>query len=205
MKKKIASAVFILVCGGLAVSALMHMMGDAVGTADGLTESENRILTQLIAHRYADGGYDVVSPKTVIAPLWGHDTRSTRARKQSIIAALAPRAPAAASMVERLYQRNATSVRLALKSEPDKGYIVDDGRYEALFQPNGGGWAKWRTKYPKAHFYIRFSRPVYDEHTGLFIIYIEGRNPVSGIGVVRLVKEDRGKLINLGVAPLWKL
>ncbi len=205
MKKKIASALFILVCGGLAVSALMHMMDDAEGPGDGLSESETRVLTQVIAHPYTDGGYNVVSPRTVIAPLWGHDARSTEARKQTILAALAPKDPAAASMVERLYQRNNASVHLALKSQPDKGYIVDDGRYEALFQPDGGGWANWRTAYPRAREYIRFSRPVYDPRTGLFIIYIEGRDAVSGAGVVKLLKDDHGKLTTIGVAPLWKL
>jgi hypothetical protein len=205
MKKKIASAVFILVCGGLAVGALMHMMGDAFAPASGLSESENRILAQLLAHRFADGGYNVVSPKTVVAPLWGNDARSTEARRQQIIAVLAPKNPAAASMVARLYHRNAASVELALKSDPQQGYIVDDGSYEALFGPGGGGWKQWREKYPKAHGYIRFSRPVYDPGTGLFLVYVEGRDPVSGIGVVKMMKDDHGTITTVGVVQLWKL
>lgn len=204
MKKKIASGLFILVCGGIAVSALMHMMGDAVGTADSLSESETRILNQVIAHPYTDGGYNVVSPKTVIAPLWGHDASSTAKRRQYILATLAPTDPAAVSMVTRLYQRNAASVRLALQPRPDQGYIIDDGSYAALFQPDGGGWAKWQSAYPKARDYIAFSRPVYDPRTGLFIIYVEDHSPTHSAGIVKLLKEDHGKLTTLGVALIWK-
>lgn len=204
MKRKIASALFILVCGGLAVSALMHMMGDAYPPATGLTESENRILTHVLAHRFADGGYNVVSPRTVVAPLWGNDAGSTEARRQQITTALEQKNPAAASMVARLYQRNAASVQLALKSDPAQGYLVDDGSYEALFKPEGGGWKQWREQHPKAHGYIRFSRPVYDPATGLFLVYVEGRDPVSGIGVVKMMKDDHGTITTVGVVQLWK-
>ncbi len=205
MKRKIASALFILVCGGIAVAALMHMMGDAFPPPNGLGESEQRILAHLLAHRFPKGGYNVVSPATVVAPLWGTDTGSTEARKQTILSALARKNPAAASLVERLYQRNTASVQLTLKSDPEHGYIIDDGSYAGLFQPGGGGWAKWRRAHPKARGYIRFSRPVYDEATGLFLIYIEGRDPVSGIGVVKLMKDDKGTLTTVGVVQLWKL
>ncbi len=205
MKKKIASALFILVCGGLAVAALMHMMGDAYAPGSGLAESEQRILLKMLDHPYADGSYNVVSAKTVVAPLWGADSQSTEARKQAIIKELMQKDPAAASLVERLYQRNAASVQLGLKSNPDHGYIVDDGSYEALFKPGGGGWKQWREAHPKALRYIRFSRPVYDPVTGLFLIYIEGRDPVSGVGAVKLLKEDKGTIATVAVVQLWTL
>jgi hypothetical protein len=204
MKRKIASALFILVCGGLAVSALMHMMGDAYAPASGLSESENRILAQVLAHRFGDGGYNVVSPKTVVAPLWGNDAGSTEARRQQIVSGLEQKTPAAASMVARLYQRNAASVQLVLKSDPGRGYIVDDGSYEALLKPDGGGWKQWRAQYPKAHGYMRFSRPVYDPATGLFLIYVEGRDADGGIGVVKMMKDDHGAITTVGVVQLWK-
>lgn len=204
MKRKIVSALFILVCGGLAVGALMHMMGDAFAPASGLSQSENRILGHVLAHRFADGGYNVVSPKTVVAPLWGNDARSTAARRAQLIAALASKNPAAASMVARLYHRNAASVELVLTSDPAQGYIVDDGSYEALLKPGGGGWKQWRDQHPMAHGYIRFSRPVYDPATGLFLIYVEGRDAANGVGVVKMMKDDHGTITTVGVVQLWK-
>lgn len=203
MKKKIASALFILVCGGLAVGALMHMMGDALAPASGLSESENRILAHVLAHRFADGGYNVVSPRTVVAPLWGKDAGSTEARRQQITAALAPKNPAAASMVARLYQRNAASVELALRPAPAQGYIIDDGSYDTLLK-TGGGWKQWHALHPQARGYIRFSRPVYDAATGLFLIYVEGRDADGGIGVVKMMKDDHGAISTVGTVELWK-
>lgn len=204
MKRKIASALFILVCGGLAVAALMHMMGDAVGRADGLSESENRILAHVLAHRFPHHGYNIVVPKTVVAPLWGSDSQSTDARKQRIIAGLSKKGIVANSLVERLYQRNTTAVLLVLKPAPDQGYIVDDGSYEAYFAPNGGGWRKWREAHPQAQGLIRFSRPVYDERSGLFLIYVENSSPTGGAGRVELLKDDRGTITSEGVVELWK-
>lgn len=207
-KKQIASAVFgglmaVLVVAGFVGGALVHMAGTAPHSDARLTDTETHILAQVLAQPMPDGAYKVLMPDTATVALWADDPGMAYDGKDFIAAALKKQQADAPALVDRLYEINAKSVRIALASAPQDGYVVDDGSYGKYFQFGGGGWSRLREAHPRVAAIIRVARPVYDEATGLVLVYLRTDRPDGGSGVFRLYRYQGGALTPLAEEKLW--
>jgi hypothetical protein len=110
-----------------------------------------------------------------------------------------------ASLVDRLFERNKQTFRLSIKSSAKDGYVVDyDGKYRAYFKENGGGWEKWYKENPTAHGITTVSLPVYDEKSGLVLVYKGTQTHWrTGAGWVILYNYEKGKLKELKKVMMW--
>jgi hypothetical protein len=75
-------------------------------------------------------------------------------------------------LVEKFFEKNKKSSRLSLKSDRSKGYVIDyDGRFRRYFEKDGGGWEPWYKENPNAHGMTSVSLPVFDENSGIVMVY----------------------------------
>jgi hypothetical protein len=207
-KKQIASILFggliaLLVAVGFVGGALVHMTGTAPHSAERLTDGETRMLAQVAAHRSADGHYNVLMPETITVPLWAHDPGMAFDARDFMVTAFRKQGVDAGVLLDRLYQVNAKSVRLSLSSAPLDGYLVDDGTYDKYFQFGGGGWSKLHEEHGQVASIVRYSRPVYDEATGLFLVYRRTDTASGGSGEFLLYRNGSGTLKQVGAEQLW--
>lgn len=167
------------------------------------TEEDNRILSLVLKAFKPDGGYTLVDPRTV-SPADSKDPKGMMG-KMYISEQLQTNGVFVAGLVERLFERNAKPVRLTLKSSPQDGYVIDSNAwYEKYFKKHGGGWEKLYKENPKAHSITTVSLPVYDQKTGLVLVYIAtSSNWLAGTGWVVLYKYENGKLKELNRVMMW--
>ena len=170
------------------------------------TEEENTILKLVLKQPYDDGGYTVVSSKTYLFNGSGSDTyKQFKERKKYIVDGLQTNGVSLAKLVDRLFERNKKSEQLTIESSLKDGYLIDaDHKYEAYFKKDGGGWKKWHTENPKAHGSTTVSLPIYDQKTGLFLIYMGFQSgPLAGEGFVILFRFKDGELKELNRVMMW--
>jgi len=193
----------------LVMVALALVAAGAWAGDDTSTEQENAYLALVLKHADSEGGYTVVAPQTGLSHVQRGDEQQTRQSKQYIVEQFAKSGAevskdAVAALVDRLFERNKKSVRLSLKSSPGDGYIIDDGEYEKYFQDGGGGWEKWHKERPQAHGYTTVSIPVYDEKSGLLMLYIGTQSDwLAGAGWVMLFRYENGSLHAIGRVMMW--
>jgi len=190
-----ASAVFVAVV--LAATSVLA----AENTA---TEQENSLLMLVLKRSYRDGGYTVVSPEARLSHMGGRGAREIEKSKKYIIEHLRTKGVEVARLVDRLFERNKKAVRLSIKSSPEDGYVIDDGKYAKYFEKDGGGWDRWYEENPKAHGSTTVSLPVYDEKTGPVLVYTGTQTHwLAGSGWVILYRYEKGELKEVGKVILW--
>ncbi len=188
-----------LVFAALALAAAGAWAGD-----DTSTEQENAFLALVLKHSDSQGGYTVVKPETRLSHMDGSDAEQVKQSKKYVTEQLAKSGDDVATLVDRLYERNKKSVRLTLKSSPKDGYIIDDGEYAKYFKQGGGGWEKWHEEKPQAHGFTTVSLPVYDEKSGLLLVYIGTQYDwLEGAGFVVLFRYEKGSLHAIGRVMMW--
>lgn len=188
--------------------SLAHMAGAAPHAAEGLSDAEARMLAQVAALTHAGGGkadgrYDVVMAETIAVPTWADDPGMAYDAKDFIVSGFRKTGADAGALLDRLYQANAKSVHLALPAAQQAGYIVDDGSYAKYFEFGGGGWKRLRQEHSQAANLVRYSRPVYDEATGLFLVYVRADAMEGGRGAFVLYRNENGALKLVDIERLW--
>ena len=157
--------------------------------------SDATLLQLVLKGKYADGDYVVVSPQT---------EEVDKASKDRVVKELKAENDKIGELFDKLVEHNQKSVRLAIKSSPNDGYVIDDGKYEKYFQKGGGGWKQWYKEHPRAHGMTSVSLPVFDVKTGLVLIYYGNQYQwLAGTGWIILFKYEQGKLVELGRSMLW--
>jgi len=188
-----------LVVAALALAAAVAWAGEETST-----EQENSFLALALKHADSHGGYTVVAPTTGLSHLDGSDAEAVKQSKQYVTEQLKKHGDAVSALVDRLFERNRKSVRLSLKSAPEDGYVIDNGEYEKYFKDGGGGWEKWHQERPLAHGFTTVSLPVYDEKSGLVLVYIGTQSDwLAGAGWVVLFRYEKGALRAIGEAMMW--
>jgi hypothetical protein len=175
------------------------------GAEDKATEQESTILTLMLKRAYPDGGYTVVAPETRLSHIDGLDSKETKQSVKYITEHLRTNGVDVARLVDRLFERNKKTVRLSIKSSPKDGFVVDyDGIYEKYFKKDGGGWDKWYKENPKAHGSTTVSLPVYDQKSGLVLVYTGTQaHWLAGSGWVILYRYEKGELKELNKVMMW--
>lgn len=169
------------------------------------TDQENTILALVLKRPYADGGYTVVCPEARLFHMDVDDSEQVKQSKKYIREHLQTNGVDVARLVDRLFERNKQPVRLSIKSSPEDGYIVDyDGKYQKYFEKDGGAWERWYKKNPNAHGSTTVSLPVYDEKSGLVLVY-KGTQMhwLAGAGWIILYKYEKGELKELKKVMMW--
>lgn len=207
-RKQIASMLFggllaVAAAVGFMGGALVHMAGTAPHSDARLTDTETRILAQVLAHPLPDGGYNVVMPETITVPQWADDPGMPYDAKDFIATGFRKKGVDARALLDRLYEINAKSVRLTLSSAPGDGYVVDDGSYEKYFQFGGGGWERLQREHPQAANRVRLARPAYDEASGLFLAYMRADTRDGGRGAFMLYRNEGGAVKLVDIEHLW--
>lgn len=170
------------------------------------TPVEDSLLLSLVLQRsFEDGGYTVVSPQTKIF-IDVNDPEEVEETKEYILESLKMEGRNIRKLVDLLFERNKTPVRLPLESSPEDGYLIDDeGKFINYFlEEDGDGWEKWRLENPKAHCMTSVSLPAYDTKTNVFVIYIGTQcDWLAGVGWVIAFKYENDQLSELGRVALW--
>ncbi len=177
-------------------------MAALANASDEPTTREKEILKLALAHRFPDGGYTVVSPKTSLYSVLqakGHDER------KYISESLKADGVDVGALFDKLVARNKNGVSLSIASSPEEGYILDtEGKFSAYFNKDGGGWEKWYRDFPLAHGHTQISLPVFDERKSVVMIYKGTQSDwLAGAGWVILFSYVDGKLIELKKVMIW--
>jgi hypothetical protein len=169
------------------------------------TEEENTILALVLKRSYTDGGYTVVAPENGFSPMAGDDSNEIKQSKKYVAERFQTNGVALTKLVDRLFERNRKPVRLTIKSSPKDGYLIDfDGKYQKYFEKDGGGWEKWYKENPKAHGSTQVSLPVYDQKTGLVLVYTGTQSHwLAGSGWIILYRYEKGGLKELNKVMMW--
>lgn len=198
--KKALSAILV----ALVLAASGAWAGD-----EGATEQENRLIELVLKQNRPDRGYIVVYPETIFDPSPWDPNNPEYAQKaavfQKTLVQRLEEKGVPPALARRLFERNQNSVRLAIPSSLNDGYIVDDGTYQRYFEKDGpAGWKRWYEEHPEARGYASVSLPVYDETAGLVLVYFaitQGR--LHGAGWVILYRYENGALKELARERLW--
>lgn len=167
--------------------------------------SDEMLIARVLERSYADGGFTVVDPETTMSHLvetW----EPPALRREYLRAQLALAGFTAGPLVDSLFDKNLRSVRLSLKSDPRRGYVLDhDGRFRRYFDVDGGGgWERWYDENPTAHGYTRLSLPAYDAASGLVLIYIgTQKHWEDGAGYLKMYRLLNGRLTEVWSESVW--
>ena len=173
---------------------------------DKMTDQEGVILALVLRQSYTDEGYTVVSPEaTLLHHMIAGDAEKVKQSKKYIREHLQTNGVDVAKLVDRLFERNKKAVRLLIKSSRKDGYIIDyDGKHEKYFKQDGGGWEEWYKENPNAHGMTTVSLPVYDEKSGLVLVYTGTQaGGLAGAGWMILYKYEKGELKELKKVMMW--
>ncbi|MGA3283734.1 MAG: hypothetical protein ABSD57_04660 [Verrucomicrobiota bacterium] len=185
--------------------ALVLAAANVWAAGDKMTEQEGTILALVLRQSYTDGGYTVVSPEAGLSHMDAGDSKEVKDSKKYIRDHLQTNGVDVAKLVDRLFERNKKAVRLSIKSSPKDGYIVDyDGKYEKYFKKDGGGWERWYKENPNAHVSTTVSLPIYDEKSGLVLVYKGIQTHwLAGSGWMILYRYEKGELKELKKVMMW--
>jgi hypothetical protein len=155
----------------------------------------------------SEGTFTVVNPQTDAFHLTrGEDSEDERRQSREFLRKeLAVPDYDVRPLVDQLLARNARPHRLSLKSDPARGYVVDDeGKYDKYFEKDGGGWERWYKENPNAHGMTGVSLPAHDAKAGYLLIYVGTQaHWLNGAGHVILYRVTDGKLKRVKQLMLW--
>ncbi len=159
-------------------------------------EELNKLMAHVLSHwsrNFRYGTFTVVNPVTTNLPL--------ESRKKVQEKLLAITGSHSDSLVNAFYEVNRASTRLTLRSDANKGYVIDyDGEYGTHL--GEVGWDKFYEKYPKASGFTRVSLPVYkvgDSGKSIVLIYVYTiHNEMAAYGYVLLFRYRNGVLHKFG-------
>lgn len=185
------------------LAGLIMLLG---GCAQPSSASSDEVLVaRVLERRYDDDGYTVVDPETTMSHLL-EKWEAPALRREYLRAQLAQAGFTAGPLVDSLFNKNLRRVRLSLKSDPQRGYVLDhDGRFRRYFDvEDGRGWQRWYDENPKAHGYTRLSLPAYDEASGLLLIYIGTQQHWDdGAGFLKMYRLKDGRLTEVWSEGVW--
>lgn len=166
---------------------------------------DNTLIALALSGSYEDGGYTVVDPMTNANCLSMNDPQSAKQSKEFIRKRMRFKEHDLTNLIDLLFERNKTPVRLTLASSPKDGFVIDyEGTYEKYFERDGGGWDKWYKENPKAHGFTRISLPAYDLESKLMLICTETQlDWEMGSGWLILYRFENGRLKELTRVLLW--
>ncbi len=153
------------------------------------------------------GGFTVVSPKTFFLSDMGpfRDVTEQTEAKERMKRHFNNEGYDIGPLVDLLFERNMSSVRLSLKSCPHNGYFIDYKRkYAKYFKRNGGGWERLSKENPKARGQTRISLPAYDPDLHILLVYYGTQADwLAGAGYVVAYRYENGQLNELGRLTIW--
>jgi len=157
----------------------------------------DEILSLILQHSFEDVGFTVVDPDTEVRHL------ERIAKDMGVIEVMLDLKYY--GLVEKFFEKNKKSSRLSLKSDLSKGYVIDyDGKFRRYFEKDGGGWEQWYKENPIAHGMTCVSLPVFDERSGLVLVYRGGQsNRLAGGGFLIVYKYKDGKLEFIKSHMIW--
>jgi hypothetical protein len=185
------------------LASLMTLLGGCAQSSN--VPSDEVLIAHVLERRYDDRGFTVVDPETTMSHLV-EKSEAPALRREYLRAQLAQAGFAAGPLVDSLFNKNLSPVRLSLKSDPERGYVFDhDGRFRRYFDAvDGRGWERWYEQNPKAHGYTRVSLPAYDQASGLLLIYIGTQEHwLDGAGFLKLYRFKDGTLSEVWSAGVW--
>ena len=161
------------------------------------TPTTDEILSLVLQHSFEDGGFTVVDPDTEVRHL------ERIAKDRGVIEVMLDLKYH--GLVEKFFEKNKKSSRLSLKSDLSKGYVIDyDGKFRRYLEKDGGGWERWHKENPNAHGMTSVSLPVFDENSGIVLVYRGGQsNWRGGGGSLIAYKYKDGKLEFIKSHRIW--
>lgn len=181
------------------------LAGTLFANEDIIHAFEAKIIALALETSYEDKGYTVVQAQTKLSHIDYTNIEDIKKSKEYIKKKLKIEGYDITTALNDLFNKNKKPIRLNLKSEPSKGYIIDyENKYRKYFNNNGGGWDKWYKENPKAHGSTTVSRPAYDKNNGIVLIYKGTQSHwLAGAGYIVAYKYDGKKLKELGRVMLW--
>ena len=168
--------------------------------------ADNILLSLVLTKSFDDGGYTVVSPQTHIENLKVKNSMELKKLKQYVGTKMKIPGVNLDKIIDLLVKRNMNSVRLTLRSSPQKGYIIDyDGKFKKYFSEHGAiDWDKWYNENPTAHGWTSVSLPAYCPKSDVFLVY-KGfyLHAGWGLGLILAFKYDNYKITELARVMIW--
>jgi hypothetical protein len=167
-------------------------------------DEDNKILVLVLKQANSGKGYTVVSSETTLPHADATDPDEVSQSKKYIREHLKADRVHVSKLVDQLFERNRTPVRLSIKSSRSDGYVIDyEGKFDRYFT-KAGGWDQLRKENPSARGMTRVSLPAYDASSGFLLIYTGTQYDwLMGSGWIVLYKYDKGKLQALKKVMLW--
>ena len=161
------------------------------------TPTTDEILSLVLQHSFEDGGFTVVDPDTEVRHL------QRIAKDMGVIEVMLDLKYY--GLVEKFFEENKKPNRLSLKSDLSKGYVIDyDRKFRRYFEKDGGGWEQWYKENPNAHGMTSVSLPVFDQESGIVLVYKGGQsNWTAGGGSLIVYKYKDGKLEFIKSHMIW--
>ncbi len=157
-----------------------------------LDEFEAKIIALSLETSHKNVGYTIVTPKTKIYRMDYSNVEDIKKCKEYIKRELKQKGFKynISALLDDLFNKNKEPVRINLKSEPSKGYVID---YEG------------KRKTSDEYGLTTVSRPAYDKDKGIVLIYKGARIAgwFGGAGYIILYKFKDNKLIELSRALVW--
>lgn len=189
------------------ITLLLFLMAQMVCEANEpkTSEDDNAIISLVLHRSYEDGRFTVVQPETQFSHVDFSDQERTEQTKAYIKENIHIDGYDIDPLVDKLFDKNRKSVRLTLKSDPSRGYLIDyEGKYDHYFEKGGGGWEKWYEENPKAHGSTTISLPAQDKDKHIVLIYIGTQSHwLAGAGFVIAYRYEEGKLQEVSRVMLW--
>jgi len=173
---------------------LMLFTAASVGNAGNIEE----IITLSLEQDRESNKFNIIDPRTLYwPPAYRKDFNlewiKDHFRKQGF---------EAGDLLEKLYDINNKETRLTIKSEPEKGYLID---YDLKFRTYlNDGFQKLFKDHPNAGCFISVSIPVYDSVSKIVLIEKHILCAPGPAGVIDAYKYEDGKLIKIGWIMLHK-
>jgi len=175
----------------------------------GSCDDDVAVLSQVLKEWRVEGQYLVVSPLSTIDDGWDYffDDYDDYVAHMSgyIVARFATKGEHIERLVDRLFERNKIPSKHGLISSEEGGYVVDyDESYRNSLYQKQGRWELWYKEFPNARGFAYLSVPVYDEESGLLLIYM-GRSSgyLDGFGHVVLYSCEDDTIKELERVALW--
>ena len=178
---------------------------ESYGKEENGLRTEEEIIVMVLNHLWSGSKYTVVSPETTFCRLNISDKKEMEQERAYLLKKFEGQKQDIKNLIDRFFTLNRTPIQLSIQSNTEKGYFVDyTGEYEGYFKENGGGWNKWYREHPNADGSTEVSRPVYDDKTGVIIIYVGTQTHwLSGVGNVIVFQLENNSLKEIARVMVW--
>ena len=187
------------------------------GPEETLDTEDNRIISLVLSEFFGDKpGYRVVDPQLAL-PYIGTSAEDRKHFggwiQEGLFLPYLQTNPAPsqigedyfADFVDRFLLKNTDLGRLTLESSPQEGYYIDyDSKFDRYFESDQeAGWRRMGFCRPSVGM-ADVSLPLYDEETGLIIIYLGTWDaPIVGSGYIFLLQMQEGELWVISSVLVW--